>query len=350
MDIGPVGGYRSPSYPTQGILAEHPELLRLVPERWRRNRLVVAGFGLACSLLLAGCPPPRERQAEGKEAHALVAPVLIHGEGFGAVGGTGALLGDFRTEEEARSLIIAEARAAGVELGPDTGPPVHITVAAKPPYEEMGHGPDATTAASVRADIAFAPDLATSDGRVRVEFISTPDTEAWPRSDSVIGTVTFYPYRLVAESASQGLRSANVEGVYGVFYDPCTTMAKAVQHSHGMDEERADEVDWAHVVGSISQTQMDRLRAWAEYGRSHADTAYHLTEPRVLSFVEAVKAGEAGGPLYRGLSDRERSELIRCIDGHWTDYDAAAVQDTAKYLLREQVKDFIQWLKAEGVI
>ena len=156
MDIRSVREYRSPSYPTQGILAEHPELLRLVPERWRRNRLVLTGLGLTCSLLLAGCPPPREKlgDASGSKAETsplvdapedssrlgaariqpsqaaektkrsggpdpLVAPVFEHGAGVDTPGLGVAVMPAFLTEEDARGIVISEARAAGLALSSD---------------------------------------------------------------------------------------------------------------------------------------------------------------------------------------------------------------------------------------
>ena len=65
MRVRPVRRAAAPRYPTRDYLCEHPELLELVPERWRHNGLVLAVLGGVVSLILA-C----QTQAAGQQAAA----------------------------------------------------------------------------------------------------------------------------------------------------------------------------------------------------------------------------------------------------------------------------------------
>ena len=41
MKLAPLKNYRGPDYPTREILDQHPELLRVLPRRWRNSPVVL---------------------------------------------------------------------------------------------------------------------------------------------------------------------------------------------------------------------------------------------------------------------------------------------------------------------
>ena len=67
----------NPRYPSSDYLEQHPELLSLVPERWRQNALVVG-------VLAAQNSASAQQRAPGPPSR--VAPIFSHGEGRGAFG------------------------------------------------------------------------------------------------------------------------------------------------------------------------------------------------------------------------------------------------------------------------
>ena len=69
MKIQPICRYKAPRFPTQYVLNTHPELLRLVPARWKSNPVVLSALG-AVSAMLIGCHAGQGRgHTEGPLEH-----------------------------------------------------------------------------------------------------------------------------------------------------------------------------------------------------------------------------------------------------------------------------------------
>ena len=65
MKVEPLRRYSWPLYPTRDYLNDHPELLNCVPERWRKNAVVLAALGTA-AMLLASCQSSTSESAAQK--------------------------------------------------------------------------------------------------------------------------------------------------------------------------------------------------------------------------------------------------------------------------------------------
>jgi len=266
MHAQPMRRYREPRYPTAGVLDAHPELLRLLPRRWRSSSLVLTGLAATGGLVLAGCRPS---WADTFTGELKVAPIFAHGDGRGAFGCVAVNPPVFLSEEEARAVIVEEAKAAGVTFEADvlTLPEVEI-----PRTTENGSVlPDEGEEARTKAR-ELKLDGTDRERRISFEYVSHDDFEAWKADDGgPMSTVSSFDLIGTAKVLRQGLTTAPAErdGTAGVFYDP---MERYLESS----EDLAGGVDW-------EQAEKDA---------------------------------------------RER----------------------AKAELREQVKDFVHWLKTEGVI
>ena len=53
--LSPLPNYKSPSYPTKEQIQLHPELLKIVPRRWARNPVVLTALSLVLSAGLTAC-------------------------------------------------------------------------------------------------------------------------------------------------------------------------------------------------------------------------------------------------------------------------------------------------------
>jgi len=80
MKLAPLKNYRGPDYPTREILDQHPELLRVLPRRWRNSPVVLGTL----AGLLALMEQSEVRAADKSALH--VAPIFEHGSGQGAFG------------------------------------------------------------------------------------------------------------------------------------------------------------------------------------------------------------------------------------------------------------------------
>lgn len=257
MKLQPVRGYRGPRYPTHAILQAHPELLRLVPRRWRRNAVVLAAVAGAAALVY-GC-----QKAAVPAGPSVVAPLFVHGQGQGSFGCKVITPPVFLSEDEAKAVIREEAAKAGVLFANDCRPALHIGLPVTDPNFDR-------SPVAHRRRGRFQLDGADAKRGISFAYVSTDDFEAWQKRQPQ-ATV----YRQDTKAAAVALRESLVEarptGHVAVFYDPM--------------------------------------------------------------------AQSGGGPP-GGMKDFSA----------WQGRQQAASEHLARQQLREQVRDFLRWLKAQGVI
>lgn len=295
MKVSPVARYIKPSYPTHTVLDDHPELLKLVPRRWRGNPAVVAALTGVC-LLIAGYKAQAAQKAS-RPGKSLVAPVFVrnpqHGTGRASVGGIGSAV-YLLNEDEARQVITDEARRAGVVFKPDRLTLANVNSPVTDIYAFLRKDPG--TPAAPTEDVCKRIPLALdgTDGvkHISYEYVSEMDVERWAassRSDDQIGcTVSELDMLSTARKLRDKLLAAHPVGCYGVFYDPCITPA---------------------------------------------DLSAAPPPASGLSKGEDPKIGAAGHVVLNQYQ-----------------IQSAAAKTLAKSDLREQVRDFIKWLRAQGVM
>jgi len=135
VEITPLTRYREPNFPTREILDDHPELLRILPNRWRQNAVVTTALTAACSLAMMSAgrahAAPNDR----------VAPIFMHGAGdlrgmFATMPTTSPI---FLPEDEARLIIVEELKKAGLDITPDRPKLIAVSYALKDPKTEEVH-------------------------------------------------------------------------------------------------------------------------------------------------------------------------------------------------------------------
>ena len=60
MEIIPVKAYRWPRYPDKRIVLDHPELLKTLPQRWKNNARAIAALSALIAMTTTGCIPQSE--------------------------------------------------------------------------------------------------------------------------------------------------------------------------------------------------------------------------------------------------------------------------------------------------
>ena len=334
MNLTPLKVYRAPDYPTQEILCQRPELLRTLPRRWHNNRLVLGTLAGILALM-------EQSNAKAEDQPALrVAPVFEHGKGQGAYGCVVVTPPVFLTEAEARDVIEEEAKKAGVEFA-ERG---HKLSAVPVPFVEKfvvweGIKPDAPPVSGTNSDGSrwsrFGGDPAqrfqkkgpvqtremTRDEEVKLtgwnsqkqigyRFVTRENFEA-RRSDSVVpyeklpdGTLkrlygswigsssaSDYDVHGAAERLRKGLKNVKEPGTVGVFYDPLASPSKPPEYPFWVFPRDGRQLLTPEEIAT-------RDKAFKEYHEA---------------------------------------------------YDAAGKQISVEEL-RRQVRDFLAWLKAQGLM
>ncbi|XHR29922.1 MAG: hypothetical protein ACFUZC_05075 [Chthoniobacteraceae bacterium] len=317
MKLTPIKSYRDPAYPTNAILTQHPEFLRVLPRRWHNNALVLGSLAGIIALM-----EQSPALAEDKPAQR-VAPIFVHGEGRAAFGGDGPFPPALLTEGEARVVIEEEAKKAGIDLTTrgyklnNIKLPVTynytlssaqraqlVQVVKDVENENKTRMPGSSTITSTRAGDVLAEEdkkpLTTQgdlelDGwneklQIGYEFVSDEDFVAWQNKDlRSMSTVSTHDYLGTARTLQTGIGKTNTKAIVAVFYQPAANKKKAV----------------------IPPDLPKNYNELSEDGKKAAQAACHKE-------------------YLKGLT-------------------TAAEKATADEL-RNQVKDFLAWLKAQGVI
>jgi hypothetical protein len=340
MKLSPLRKYRGPDYPTQEILAQHPELLRVLPRRWQNNAVVLGTLAGLLALM------EQSTAQAGDKSSLHVAPVFEHGKGQGALGCIVVSPPVFLTEAEARDVIEEEAKKAGVGFAErghklervpfaflekyivleDPKPESATTTtsdgrqvrtfkwSSNPEDRYRKKSPKQTREASRDVEVELTG--WNSQKQIGYRFVTREDYKA-QASDSIsyyeklpdgslkslVGpgihtwsSVTHYDVRGAAQRFVRGLEKVEEPGTVGVFYDPAASASKRpsnpklppAQPQKGKEPSKEEKE-------ALEEAQR---KAWKEYREA---------------------------------------------------YDATAKAESAEEL-RSQVRDFLAWLKAQGVI
>lgn len=240
MHIQPVTTYRSPQYPTRLQLAEKPDLLRVLPARWK-IRAVMAVVGLSGTALgtFRSAQTAEETVPQKLPVVARVAPLFPLAEGYrGELAMLTPSIPFIIPEMEARAIIEDEAKKAGITFTPDAA-------AVEIPLPVISKQQNGTSVRSIRKTTV------TLDGtdmtrKISYEFISAEDKATWfpnmPlrwKADDGVGIDPVEDFR-------NGLTQAAPAGTVAVFYNPI------IGHSPERLREQVREfVVWLKAEGVI---------------------------------------------------------------------------------------------------
>lgn len=395
MNVSPLSRYTDPRYPTREMLDEHPELLRLLPRRWRRQALLLAAV-TAAGALVAGCrsqATAAEAQSAGQPAPpppapSRVAPVFPHGKGHGFFGGKPAPT-YFLTEEEARQVVVEEGKRAGIDFVADGRelPDIALPVTYKQNLARQEQALETHPGSLIL-------DGADTKRQIAYEYVSHTDFTAWEGQDAEKNNSFAWEENLqaTAKGLRDGLAAAQPAGAFGVFYDPIVTshpdeaqgtpaelsertlapfnIFQGWDGGKGHFDEKAGTVTFSGKrtivlkVGSAQATVGGREVTLPAAVRLRYDSPYlplqwtadalggdvrkrdgHRVALRVPG-RDADWMGEVEEVTIAGVPDP-----VTVAYGWNDDHTRRGIAlETARAELRAQVRDFIKWLKAEGVI
>jgi hypothetical protein len=196
------------------IVDAHPELLRVLPKRWQRSAVVGAALVAACGIVAARW---QATPAQAAGVPSRVAPIFQHGGGLGGFGCVAVNPPVLLSEEEARAIIVDEAKKAGINFQADKR---KLTVR-KPVL--------------LRASETWQThrDTLTLDGTDRTlnisyEYMSYHDYESLAKGKY---RSSYWGVELLkaAEIIREGLVKEKPRGTYAVFYDPTILYGSVVK-------------------------------------------------------------------------------------------------------------------------
>ena len=295
MMLSPVRKYRGANYPTREILNRHPELLRVLPRRWQNSPVVLGTL----AGLLAMMEQPTLQAADKNSLH--VAPIFEHGSGQGAFGCVAVSPPVFLTEAEAREVIEEEARKAGVDFAERGHKLNGVALPVTDEFafvdrmgEKGGKKPEKPAKKSQTGDLEL--NGWNPKSQVGYKFVAIEDFRAWEDKDrSMYSTVSDYDMLDAAKRLQSGLGSAKGTGTVAVFYEPAGSAPRNLKFPEPPSEPKHGK---AQTEAEKKAQEKATEKAWEEYSKKYE--------------AAAKKAGEED--------------------------------------LRSQVRDFLSWLKAQGVI
>jgi hypothetical protein len=294
MYAGPVAVVVTPGYPTSLAVGANPALLaRHLPANWQQRELAaLAGALLAAGA--AGCEQTRMPTTAGSGTHAklapgataIVAPVFRHGEGLALTGCVVAARHAYLTEDEALALIADELRPYGIDLSQRDVPlrGARVPHATEDCYDWVGRtrAYRPTQWSHVKAT-GLDP-----QHRVAVTFSSRDDYYhvAGPWHERVMGTAYRIETKAVADyfaAAVQGQRA----GVYfGAFYDPLLFSPTPIDYPALCELQRKGRSDDPDSVAEAERVQA----MWKRTKRMTEEEARDALRAQVRDFIDWLKA------------------------------------------------------------
>lgn len=386
MKVAPVSHYAEPRFPTHAIFDAHPELLRLVPSRWRNNQAVLTVLASLC-LAVTGCKTDHRPIVDQTASFSKVAPIFLHGGGQGAFGCVSVTPPVFLSEVEARQVIVEEGKRAGVLFTVENQilPRVNIPVT-----DEYSFIFAKTKKPRIRKQ-ALELDGTDVKEHISYEYISQEDFRAWEKPTGFC-TASLYDIIGTAKILRQNIAKMKPKGAYAIFYDPVAhdntrqkplkavkrftdnTMAPfevfssfnfspkytnngvtAIQPNNSVqlivDSDVAklngEPVKLPCKVIKINGAIFVPLRAVAKLMQRDM----RWDQNRACVYLSALGSPNAKSST---IVTKQLEPSHISVDIAFADYDSigkyAITKEKSRTELRQQVRDFITWLKGQGVI
>lgn len=307
MKVKPLKKFRTPDYPNKSTVLRNPNILKSMPQRWKGNVKVGFAMSSAFLLLMTGCgnnPVGSDMNSttnsenvstsEGinnltvpNAEHELVSPIFEHGSGRGSFGCVSVAPPAFFSEAEAFEIINEEAGREGIVFDSEPIQLENIEIPITYLFPRSEKGR--------QIDLRTNKDTLELDGydsekKIAVEFVSKNDVVAWQdKNPEVWASVESYDSLGAAKKLNEGLQDKTDGNIAAVFYDPM-----------GFDEQIYGDYreEFRKISDNTELSDEQKDAQWSELSKKYEET----------------------------------------------------VKESKTAMLREQVKDFLNWLKAQGII
>ena len=288
--LSPLLNYKSPSYPTKEQIQLHPELLKTVPRRWARNPVVLTALSLVLSAGLTACGTASDSILPDSNS----APAASDASGASNSASSG------------NSTIPAASTEDSTENSAGDAEPLDIPI--------FAHG--------------------TGRGSYGCESVAPPVFLSEEEAMQVIEE----------ECAAQGIDLTGQKTISGTF--PATSTLPVAISDSDSDETYTGELQldgYSEDLGiGVEFVSTDDILDWkADTGMAATVEEFDLkgTAQRLADCTDNVAV------FYDPTADDYRE-----FTGSNEESYVESSKEQSLEELRAQVRDFLQWLKAQGVI
>ena len=303
--LSPLSHYKEANYPTKEQVSLHPELLRIVPRRWANNPVVLTALGLVLSAGLTACGTTSQSASPDN-------------------------LSPAASEETAASSVPTShqspASVASAEEAVETS------------VEESSENSDgqSTEASPNSPDTLDIPIFAHGTGRSSYGCMSVAPPVFLSEEEAM---------QVIAEEcAAQGIDISGEKTISGTF--PATSTLPEGISGSDFDETYTGELTldgYSEELGiGVEFVSTDDIKDWRSNPRSISTVdQYNLkdTAQRLVDCTDNVAV------FYDPTADDYRE-----FTGSNEESYVESSREKSLEELREQVRDFLQWLKGQGVI
>ena len=291
--LSPVSHYKEAAYPTKEQVMAHPELLRRIPRRWAGNPLVLTALGLVLSAGLTACGTVQSSDMPSS-------PSPRSSEETGT--------SDFLASDLSHPTVASAADSAepSDEASPNAPEALDIPI--------FAHG--------------------TGRGSYGCESVAPPVFLSEEEAMQVIAE----------ECAAQGIDISGEKTISGTF--PATSTLPEVTSGGESDKTYTGELTldgYSEDLGiGVEFVSTDDILDWqADTGMAATVEQYNLkgTAQRLADCTDNVAV------FYDPTADDYRDFTGSNEESYVENGKAQSLEE-----LREQVRDFLQWLKAQGVV
>lgn len=253
MNIKPVKKYDEPDYPTKDQVMKNPELLKIIPDRWKGNLYVTAALSALLAITLSGCNNDSGNKTAApleKSIHSI--PIFEHGKGRGSFGCDSVAPPALISEEEAFQVIQEEAKSynisfekSNMELKNINLPQVNLFSA-----QEKEEVLQTVNKGSLKLDGYDA------NKNIGFDFISKEEYDQWQKEDGMYSSVESYDFLQAAKVLRTGVNKSKEVSVVGIFYNPIAASENEKFPSKETSEEQLrkqiqDFFQWLKAQGII---------------------------------------------------------------------------------------------------
>lgn len=260
MDIRPVKKYKNPKYPDKESVVNNPELLKQLPNRWKKNVYVSTALSSLLIFTLTSC---REKEASGTnitEKEAMVAPVFDYGSGRGSFGCMSIAPPSFLSEEEAFQVIQEEGKKLGINFKREGLELEGVKIPETKYFLKPEDGGDSdsikdkgsTIDSSKNGDLVL--DGYDDEKKIGFEFVSKEDYDSWHVEEGIHSSVEDFDFISTAKVLRDGLENKNGEASIGMFYNPMERLSEAELKLVPLNN------DWDGMEAKVKGMAEDNLR------------------------------------------------------------------------------------------
>jgi hypothetical protein len=240
MELKPIRKYDILRYPTRAVLDDHPELLMIAPARWQSSPAITAFLTAGLLLFAAGYSRSQDNE-----------PVIMGTVASPSLDPT--LQKVYLDEDEARKIIVEEAKRFGVDLKP-TEQVLELTVLHRDYQTNIDQKSPRVNGNKNKAPktVTLKIQLDGQDEKRKIffEYISKQDMDQWFSESPEWNAAT---YRKDTKDIAIKLKDAVIKKKpktnCAMFYDPVTY--STVESKEKLKQQVKIYIDWLKAQGII---------------------------------------------------------------------------------------------------